>query len=388
MKASIVVVKGRLDALDYFIDRFVDYLKKKELEYYLIDLRNPNTFGSNLIEYLNKNNCYMFTFNNVGIDLSIKNENVWKKCNVEVIDYIVDAPRYFEDTLLNPQCNLNVVCLDKNHINYVKKFYPKVKNIFFSPNGGTEVNCRVPIYDRKIDVIYMGNCQLEPQFVRIDKFDEDESRKLYSFCVNRLVAEPQKNVESIIEEYLIDIGKQLDDSFIRNTIEITAGLIEGEVRRYYKLSGIVALDKLGISVDIWGDGWNDQEYKFSDNIKIHERVSPDKIMKMVGNAKISLCFIPWFKRGCSEKNFDSMLNGAVCVTDKSEYLLQHYVDGYNIVYFDLNNLEQMAFDIKYLLEHLDVAETIAQRGYETAARYDTWEKRFDKILEYMEIIQE
>ena len=231
--------------------------------------------------------------------------------------------------------------------------------------------------------------ELSNDFISLDKITSESKTKSNSNAdLGIIVAEPQKTVESIIEEYLIDIGKQLDDSFIRNTIEITAGLIEGKVRRYYKLSGMAALDKLGISVDIWGDGWNDQEYKFSDNIKIHERVSPDEIMKIVGNAKISLCFIPWFKRGCSEKNFDSMLNGAVCVTDKSEYLLQNYVDGYNIVYFDLNNLEQMAFDIKYLLEHLDVAETIAQRGYETATRYDTWEKRFDKILEYMEMIQE
>ena len=78
-----------------------------------------------------------------------------------------------------------------------------------------------------------------------------------------------------------------------------------------------------------------------------------------------------------------MLNGALCVTDSSEYLKINYKDGYNIVFFDLNNPSQMAADIKWLLANPESAQEIAQRGYETCLKYDTWNNRFDFVISKM-----
>ena len=75
-----------------------------------------------------------------------------------------------------------------------------------------------------------------------------------------------------------------------------------------------------------------------------------------------------------------MLNGALCVSDKSEYLSEHYRDGDNIVFFDLDNPDQMANDVKWLLDNPDKAEVIARRGYETASKYDTWDNRFQYFI--------
>lgn len=173
-----------------------------------------------------------------------------------------------------------------------------------------------------------------------------------------------------------------DDVLLELNIKY-AGYVEGMVRRHYKLECMKALDDAGIHVNVFGDGWVDDDYIFSDNIVLHERIKVDKLMDLIGQAKISLCFIPWYKKGCSEKNFDSMLNGALCVTDRSEYLEKNYKDGYNIVFFDLNSPEQMAADIRWLLDNPDEAEKIARRGYYTARKYDTWKCRFVKVLEIM-----
>ncbi len=158
------------------------------------------------------------------------------------------------------------------------------------------------------------------------------------------------------------------------------------IRRYFKLEGIKTLDNEGVHVDVFGDGWEDDDYQFSENITFHGRIKVEELMSIIGRAKISLCFIPWFKKGCSEKNFDSMLNGALCVTDRSEYLEKNYRDGYNVVYFDLNDPAQMAADIKWLLQNPDEAEIIARRGYNTAKENNTWECRFEVILQKMKEI--
>ena len=78
---------------------------------------------------------------------------------------------------------------------------------------------------------------------------------------------------------------------------------------------------------------------------------------------------------------DTLLNGTVCVSDRSEYLDINYHDGENIVYFDLNNPEQLAEDISWLLAHPKEASKIARKGYETALKYDTWDERFDIVLD-------
>ena len=57
------------------------------------------------------------------------------------------------------------------------------------------------------------------------------------------------------------------------------------------------------------------------------------------------------------------------------------MDGKNIVYFDMHNPEQMALDVQYLLDHIDVAQKIADEGYKTAMKYDSWDVRSKAICE-------
>ena len=78
-----------------------------------------------------------------------------------------------------------------------------------------------------------------------------------------------------------------------------------------------------------------------------------------------------------------MLNGALCVTDESEVLKERYTDGENIIFFDLRNPQQMAADVKWLLEHPQTLDDIARRGYLTASQYDTWDHRYKEIYELM-----
>ena len=126
-----------------------------------------------------------------------------------------------------------------------------------------------------------------------------------------------------------------------------------------------ALDDAGIKVDIYGDhgSWSDREIVFSDRITVHPRIPNKEVNRLVGNSKISLSFLPWYKRGTSEKPIDSMLNGAVCVCDHSDYLENNYIDGQNIVYFDLNNPDQLAAD-------------------------DTWENRFQILIDTIKSLKE
>jgi hypothetical protein len=383
---NLIVFTGQLNVLSYFMDQFIGYCKNRNIDTYVVDITSPESYNSKAFhDFSNRKNTIMFTFNNIGIKLmGVDGQNYWKYHDIPVFDQIVDHPRNYEDSLSDPGCDLYVFSLDKNHVDFIDYFFPKVRKCFFSPNGGTEVNASAAIKDRPIDVLYMGGCQNRIySYPSISLFD-DNGQDFYQTVISTIIDDPSLTAEDAIHLYLKNKGYRLTKEQLLEFCLCYEDPIEATVRRYFKLLGIKALDNAGICVDIYGgESWLDDDIKFSENIRLHNLIEPSEIMKKAGEAKISLCFVPWYKRGCSEKNFDSMLNGALCISDKSEYLLENYRDGENIIYFDLNNPEQMAADVKWLLEHEDVAASIAKRGYETAKAHDSWTIRFDNMIEIM-----
>lgn len=56
--------------------------------------------------------------------------------------------------------------------------------------------------------------------------------------------------------------------------------------------------------------------------------------------------MPWFKQGAHDRVFNSMLNGAVCVTDTSGYLKDNFIDGENIIFIILKILMPRLIKLK------------------------------------------
>ncbi len=384
-KLNVIVFLGRMSTLTFFVDRFLDYAREHDIDCYVVDVNRPETYNSKEFdEFASRPDTVMFTFNNVGTLLENSNgENFWKAIGIPVFDYIVDHPRNFADLMYQLKCDLYVFALDKDHVEFINNYYRGVKKVYFSPNGGTEFLSDIPYEERTVDVIYMGSCQAQRDDFNVLSEFEDGGAQFYSLVVQMMIDDTMLSTEGAIKGVLKELKVDLDKESFYNLYMKCAANIEATVRRITKLSGIKALSDAGVHVDIYGENWIDEEYPFGDNIVIHERILVGDLMTILGNSKISLCFMPWFKQGCSEKNLDSMLNGAVCVTDKSRYLEQNYHDGDNIIYFDLNNPEQMAADVSWLLNNPDVAQKIAQKGLETARKYDTWNNRFEFVTEKM-----
>ncbi len=380
----IILFKGRLQTLDFFMDRFIDYCKAHDIDYYLVDTNVPDTYNSPAFdEYLAQENCAMFTFNNIGVNLDIPSGNIWKCYNIPVYNFIVDPPRAFKNILLHPACDIRVISLDKNRDEFIGTFYPEIKKHYYFPAGGAVVSADKQLKDRKFDVIYMGNCQAKEQDYPYLDFLGEKCAEMYRSTIYSMIEDPSQTTEEALNRYFAENEIKLTIEQLTDVMTLAGQPIEHTVRRFFKLRGIKALDDAGIKVDIWGSNWNDDDIPFSDNVTVHRFIPPKEVMEICGDAKISLVFIGWQKRGCSEKNFDSFLNRACCVSDSTEYLLEHYKDGDNIVYFDLHNMEQMAADVKYLLEHIEAAQVIADRGYETALKYDSWDVRYDQIYKMM-----
>lgn len=309
-----IVFIGRLVGPTFYTERFIEYAKNHNIDCYVVDVNKPDTFCcKEFDEFAQRPGTAVFTFNNIGLLLEDKNGlNYWKENNIPVFDFVIDHPRAFPDMLENPKCEIFLFCLDENHVEFAKKYYKKLNGVFFCPHAGASVkNCDIPYRERDIDVIYMGDCQSEiSDFPIIDLF-EDGGNDFYGSVSTELMNNPLLSTEEAIRKYLQDNNVDVSDAYKFFLEGVASKCIDRSLRRITKLAGMQALGQQGIHVEVYGNNWIDKEYPFSDSIRVHERVGREELLEILCHARISLCYIPWFKAGCSEKNFDSMINGAV-----------------------------------------------------------------------------
>lgn len=381
LSKRIIFIKGKLETLDYFIDQLADSADKLGIEYYIINTGIPESYGEALEEYVKLGRCAVFMINQIGLLLSENGQNYWKERNIPVYDLIVDHPYNYADALECPPADINVIVIDRNHEKFIRKYYPEIRNIYFMPDGGNEAEGRMQYKDRPIDILYVGDCQLSTPFIEIPDMS-DKGMEMYSTVYNILLQKPGLSIEETMELYFEAKGGYTKEQ-VKQYILNYGFIISDNVRRYYKLKTMHALESTGASIVIYGKGWDARDEAWQPNVSINARISSEECNRMLGKAKIGLNCMPWFKDGCSERVFNIMLNGAVCLIDTSKYLLERFEHGNELVFYNLEDMEKMKQNVCWLLENPNAASQIAQAGYEAAIRNDTWLCRMGEIAKMM-----
>lgn len=384
MVKRVVFFKGKLETLDYFCDRIIDAAIKIRLEVLVLDTRSIGSISNEeIVQFVSKEDTIAYFFNQIGIHFTIAGENVWEKYDVPVYTHMVDHPINYHDVLDNPIDNLHIINLDLDHSDYIHKYCPKIKDVLFLPNGGNMVveGNILPYYKRSIDVLYVGSCQEKITTIPSCDLLPNNGIQLFETVCNILRENPNLTIEQTIELYLDAISYNKNDIERLKIIQIYWNYVQAYIRRYFKQRAMHLLGDAGINVEVYGDNWEDEENPMPGCIHIHNRVSSDQCNKLLADAKIGLNFMPWFKRGSSERVFNVMTNGAVCVTDVSEYLLNNYEQGKDIVYYNLGHEEDLVVNIQWLLNNPQRAEEIAHRGRILAQKQDTWEARFTNFID-------
>ena len=161
--------------------------------------------------------------------------------------------------------------------------------------------------------------------------------------------------------------------------------VDLSVRFYFRAEVIARLADSGIKVHTFGAGWDMLECRHPENIITAGNVSSQECLDMISRSKISVNVMPWFKQGAHDRVFNSMLNGAVCVTDTSGYLKDNFIDGENIIFYNLENIDAAADKIKRLLTNHDELEHIAENAYKICAENHKWEMRTNNVIEWMNL---
>lgn len=374
---KLIFTKGMLPALDYFTDQFCAACEKNGWEYTVAEMGRPLTEQTFASWVTAGEECLVVMFNNVGLWLKMGDRNFWEAHHVPVANILVDHPRAFYRYLDEPFRGLRFYCIDRNHVSFVKKFYPGA-DVAFLPHGGNREGEPVPWEERPVDVLWLSSCQEKQQFYHIDRLP-DQGASFYGLVIPALREQDDVTCEAAIHSYLIQTG-QADEALEKHLNEAYAFPCENHVRREFKKPLLRALSDAGIHTEVYGEYWDDEGERYADSIRIHGRIPARDCNALMCRAKIALNAMPWFKDGSHERIYNAMLSGAVCVTDESVYFRETLREGENVLFYDRKHPEEAVAQIRSLLADPQRAAEIAGNGKRLAEGRDTWEDRLKQLV--------
>lgn len=101
-------------------------------------------------------------------------------------------------------------------------------------------------------------------------------------------------------------------------------------------------------------------------------------LRAMGDAKISLNIMPWFKEGAHDRVYSGMLSGSVVLSDRSRYMDETIKEG--VCFFDLKEPESLLRKTDEILNQEERSRKIAQEGRAYAEKQHTWEERTNVLI--------
>lgn len=422
MSKCVIMFKGGVETQEYFSIEMAQTFEARGYNVYWFDLVVSEYSTSLLQEFLEqsfKNKCFVniiaFTFNFNGIagedglySNTFRKGNIWDEYQVAVYNMVVDHPLYYHKYLsLRPEKYVQL-SIDKNHIRYMSRFFPEVnassvfykknKNIcqdddnYFLPLGGTGINIHrevysegryIPIHKRPIDVIFTGN------YTPIERFDaylaqmDYDSKMFFKELLKESIKNPDELIEHLVEQKLIRENVSFSEIELKNLMP-NLMYVDLSVRFYYRAKTIMQLADSGIKVHIYGAGWKQLECMHPENIITAGNVDSQTCLDKISQSKISVNVMPWFKDGAHDRIFNSMLNGAVVLSDTSKYLKECFVDKSAVFFFELQQISNISDMVREALSDLDRLQEMADRAYDICIEKHTWQKRCDVLIDRIE----
>lgn len=383
---KIIWIKNAVETLGYFSEQIASALEASGYDTYCIDYERLYESLEGVRRFAVRGETAFLTFNFIGLgDEEIFREEtgrfLWEAYDMKYLNILVDHPLYYHARLVQVLPRMTLFCVDREHVAYVKRFYPGIPVKFLPLAGnmrrgetllsGESGQMGEALYDLVFTANYVPPAQLERQICLLD----EEYRSFYRGILEDLILDPAQSVDAVMERH---IRREIGDVSDRDLCAALGGmvLVDLYTRTYFRGEVVRTLAEQGVRVDVFGAGWEMLSCGKPENIIRHGgQVTSAVCVEAVRNARLSLNLMPWFKDGAHDRIFTAMLQRTVCVTDDSRYLRGEFADGEGLVYFSLKEREHLPGLVKTLLHDAPELEKIAQKGFRKAHAGHTWRER-------------
>lgn len=410
----VVFFKTELDTINLFSERMRIYFEECGINTLLFDTTTPLESLTGLYPYLEHGQIAAMVGFNVSF-YSYKTPsgiNLCEGLNIPCINILLDHPYWYHELLMSMPATAIVLCIDRNHMNYINRFYPNISINGFLPHGGSssilesykEMNCKdmcnaayedfkdetnsVNSKDVKdIDVVYCGSLykyeieRIRPDFSRYDF----PAEKICEETIEYLINNPDHTIEETVENMMKKEGLSPTDDFLRRFLG-TFTYIERVVGSHFRELLIKTLAEEGVNITIYGKGWEDCDFINLENVDYKGFVSPEEILSVIRRSKITLNSMPWFKDGSHERIFNAQLFDSLSVTESNPYLKEALLpDTYLEYELNQQSMIELAGEIKNLLLAPEKLKAMTDKAKEHALANHTWESRAQELIEFLEV---
>ena len=391
----IVMVVGGVETLEYFSYQMGKTFAELGYLVFYYDLKDEANSAKRLRKFVRTGETALVTFNFEGLEKEpgVYKEGlgyVWDEYRIPCYNIAADHPYYYHDRLADLPKEYHHISIDKFQEQYFKEFYPEFHHLGFLPLAGTELpaiseenESDTEKTGRYMDVIMTGN-YTPPSFCEKHiHWINDEYAAFYQGIIDDLIAHPNQTVEAAeLSACEREMGHTPYDE-IRIAMHRMI-FIDLYVRNYWRGEAVKALVDAGIVVDVFGKGWEELECEKPENLRIHPQTTSLACLQHLQHAKVSLNVMPWFKDGAHDRVFNSILNGAVCVSDKSKYLCEELAEGEGVCYYELENLTKLPDIVQDLLQNENKMQDIVSKGVEKVREKHTWAARARQLVTWLE----
>jgi glycosyltransferase involved in cell wall biosynthesis len=410
---KVIFIKNAVETLGYFSEQIAMEFEQQGIDTYFLDYEALDITVPGLAYFAERGKTALLTFNFIGLSrepvfYDEDDHYIWEHYDMQYINILVDHPLYYHSKLTQESRRMTVICIDRDHVDYIKRFYPNVR-VFFMPSAGNVIadinegflgagnfsygvkyrdyeriwnyeQELAPIAERRYDIVFTGNnvpvLQIEQ---KIDAMEE-EYRNFYHGIMDDLLENPAQRMEQVMEDH---IRREIGEVSEEELASVISGMvfIDIWVRSQVRARIVRQLAEDGLHIHVFGAGWELLYCKMPWNIiKTDEMVSSRDCVQAVRNAKISLNVMPWFKNGAHDRIFTAMLQKSVSLTDKSLFLQEEFKDMQELVFYDLQDWKNLPGLVRELLRDPELMQQIADDGYRRAYSAHTWRSRAQGLL--------
>ena len=383
---KIMFFEGDIETQGYFSRQIAEAMQELGHDVFIYDLSSPWGSTEKFFRFFERGNTVLVNFNLHGMSgevffLDENNRTMWDALDIPSYNIVVDHPMYYHHFLETVPRNYHHISIDRNHEKYMKRFFPEIERGPFLPLAGTQLypnKSNVPIAYRKYDVMMVGNYCVPQTFERFITRIDEEYTAFYYGMIDDLMANPHKTVEEVAEAHLIEELGEIPEEELKKTMAALT-FIDLYVRYTLRGRAVQELVDAGIKVHVFGDGWDALSCRHTENLVLMNNLDSAGCLKKLCQAKISLNVMPWFKDGAHDRIFNSMLNGALCLTDSNVYLDGILHDGVDCGIYSLKEMERLPEIAGRLLAEPERMQNIVDAGFQLAKAGHTWAHRAQQL---------
>lgn len=387
---KVVFIKHAVETLGYFSEQMAETFRREGFAICFVDYEDLYESLEQVQRFIEPGRTLLVTFNYIGLSGEELFEGeggktIWESHGLLIFNILVDHPMYFHSKLVKEHANMQLFCVDREHVAYLRRFYPARRADFLPLAGnllqGAEV---IPYEKRQYDLIFTANYVPLAAFRERMRAQGEEYRIFYERIAEDLLENPTCSVDAVIERHITEELGRVSPEELRGAMAGCA-FLDMYARSYLRGEIVRGLAEHGVKVHLFGADWDKLPCAKPENLICNGKmISSAACARVTGDARMALNVLPWFRDGAHDRIFTAMLQKTLVVTDSNGYLEETFEAGRDMLCYQPKEPGQLAELIQEYLADPKAAEEIAERGYEKAVAHHTWENRAQTLLQLID----